>query len=31
MIACAGSYLFEAGVRADASLNAYATMSLEMI
>ena len=31
MIACAGSYLFEAGVRAGADLNAYATMSLEII
>ena len=29
MIACAGSYAYAAGVRADASLNAYATMSLE--
>lgn len=31
MIACAGSYLLEAGVRASADLNAYATMSLEII
>ncbi len=29
MIACAGSYNFDAGIRADAQLNAYATMSLE--
>ena len=29
MISCAGSYAYAAGVRADASLNAYATMSLE--
>lgn len=29
MIACAGSYNFDAGIRADSSLNAYATMSLE--
>lgn len=29
MIACAGSYNFTAGIRADSSLNAYATMSLE--
>lgn len=29
MIACAGSYNFDAGIRADAGLNAYATMSLE--
>ena len=29
MIACAGSYNFEKGIRADSSLNAYATMSLE--
>lgn len=31
MIACAGSYLFDAGVRADWNLNAYATMPLEVI
>lgn len=31
MIACAGSYLLEAGVRAGSDLNAYATMSLEII
>ncbi len=29
MIACAGSYNFESGIRAGAELNAYATMSLE--
>ncbi|MGN0585309.1 MAG: tRNA (adenosine(37)-N6)-threonylcarbamoyltransferase complex transferase subunit TsaD [Ruminococcus sp.] len=29
MIACAGSYNYDAGIRSDASLNAYATMSLE--
>lgn len=29
MIACAGSYNFDAGFRADSGLNAYATMSLE--
>ena len=29
MIACAGSYNFDAGIRAGAELNAYATMSLE--
>ena len=29
MIACAGSYNFDAGIRAGADLNAYATMSLE--
>ena len=28
MIACAGSYAFEAGIRADSSLNASATMEL---
>ncbi len=28
MIACAGSYAFDAGIRADASLNASATMEL---
>ncbi|MCD7959196.1 MAG: tRNA (adenosine(37)-N6)-threonylcarbamoyltransferase complex transferase subunit TsaD [Ruminococcus sp.] len=28
MIACAGSYAFDAGIRADCSLNAYATMEL---
>ncbi len=28
MIACAGSYAYEAGIRADASLNASATMEL---
>lgn len=28
MIACAGSYAFRAGIRADSSLNAYATMEL---
>lgn len=28
MIACAGSYAFEAGIRADSSLNASATMDL---
>lgn len=31
MIACAGSYLFDAGVRANWNLNAYATMPLEVI
>ena len=31
MIACAGSYLFDAGIRADWNLNAYATMPLEVI
>ena len=31
MIACAGAYLFAAGVRADWNLNAYATMPLEVI
>ena len=31
MIACAGSYLFDAGVRAEWTLNAYATMPLEVI
>lgn len=31
MIACAGSYLFDAGVRADWNLTAYATMPLEVI
>ena len=28
MIACAGSYAFDAGIRADSSLNASATMEL---
>lgn len=31
MIACAGSYAYAEGIRADSELNAYATMSLETI
>ncbi|MBQ8824213.1 MAG: tRNA (adenosine(37)-N6)-threonylcarbamoyltransferase complex transferase subunit TsaD [Ruminococcus sp.] len=31
MIACAGSYAYAEGIRADSGLNAYATMSLETI